>query len=116
MRKYPYIAGQLFFNNSFDALSNLFQESGLDHEIRHSSHFEDGTYLRLSLNPNAELTFEKIDTNEFLIQGEANNQEDLLKLAEITSSVFSLQKLRHRLELYNLDDKEFGYFNHYWTK
>lgn len=116
MREYSYICGQLFFNNSFDTLENLFQDCQLDHEIRHSSHFQDGTYLRLLLNPNTELTFEKIETDEFLICGEAINQDDLIKLAGITSSIFSRQKLKHRLELYNTDDKEFAYYNYDWTR
>jgi hypothetical protein len=116
MREYPYIYGQLFFDNSLDNLGNLFHESKLQHEIRHSSHFQDGTYLNLRLNPDTELTFEKVDANEFLIRGEANCQDDLLKLADIISFIFSNQKLKHRLELYNTDDKEFHYYNYDWSK
>lgn len=116
MRDHPYIYGQLFFDNSLDNLDNLFQDCKLQHEIRYSSHFHDGAYLRLQLNADNELTFEKVDTNEFLIRGEANNQDDLLKMADIISSIFSRQKLKHILELYNTEDKEFHYYNYDWKK
>jgi hypothetical protein len=116
MRDYPYISGQILFNNSLENLEIIFKDSILKHEIRHSSHFQNGTYLRLSLNTDAELTFENISANEFLIRGEANSQNDLLKLADITSSVFSKQNLRHRLELYDIYNNEFGYFNYEWIK
>lgn len=116
MRDNPHIYGQLFFDNSLDSLDSLFKDSKLHHEIRYSSHFNEGAYLRLQLNPHTELTFEKVDTNEFLIRGEANDEDDLLKLADIVSSVFSRLKLKHRLELYNTEDKEFHYYNYDWSK
>ena len=116
MRDHPYIYGQLLFKNSLNILDNFFQDSALHHEIRHSSHFQDGVYLRLWFNTESELTFEKIETDEILIRGEAISQHDLIKLSDLTSSIFSKQKLKHRLELYSSNGDEIGYYNYNWTK
>ncbi len=106
----------MFFDNSLFSLENYFQNTGLLYKIRFSSHYLDGKYFFVSLNPDTELTFEKIDLNEFLINGESKKQTDLKKIAEIISLVLSKQKLKHRLELYNSEGNEFDYYNFDWIK
>ncbi|MBS1635184.1 MAG: hypothetical protein JST26_04620 [Bacteroidetes bacterium] len=116
MPTHPYISGQLLFNNSIVVLNDFFRGSSIHHEIRHSSHFQDGIYLRLSTDTGAGLTFEKTGADEFLIEGEANTQNDLEKLAALVSSTLTKQRLKHRLELYSTDDNEFSYFHYNWAK
>lgn len=107
---------RIVFENSLNTLDTIFQNTILKHEIRYSTHYQDESYLKISLNPDTELTFEKVDKNSYLLRGESNNQNDLNKLSETVSSILSKQKIKHRIELYDLNDKEFNYYNYDWTK
>ncbi len=84
--------------------STLISTHGLRFELRDSSHYQGGQYLRL-LDSRTHLTVERTSQNECLIRADAESLDEVAPLLRRFSGALSALRVAHRLELYGDDDK-----------
>lgn len=111
----PSLYGQITATLEITDLLAVAQSTGLDAEIRYSSFYESGCYLRVQGEKSA-LMFEKIESDEYLVRSDADSLTELIALAENLSQVFCQNQLRHRFELYDSQDQLIDYVHFNWLQ
>jgi hypothetical protein len=114
MEEYSLLYGQLLSRLSLEQLALIF--APLNGQLRESSHYQGGRYLLITDEAEAELTFEKIESDEFLLKGEAPTEEGLAQLSEKVSQRLTLENSKHRMELYDAVGNQYQYFNYKWKQ
>jgi hypothetical protein len=114
MEEYSLLHGQLLSRKGLNQLALIF--APLNVQLRESSHYQGGSYLLITDEAETELTFEKIESDEFLIKGEAPTKEGIIQLSQKVSQRLTSEKLKHRLELYDAAGNQFLYFNYNWKQ
>ncbi len=82
-------------------------------EIRESSHYTDGHYIRVDLGHDGRLIFERCSDVEYLVYGDADFPGDLIQAAERLKEELAKHDLIHRFEVYR-GDLLFGEVSHNW--
>jgi hypothetical protein len=111
----PCLSGQVITPLEITELLAEFQRAGLDAEIRYSSFYEIGCYLRVQDEKSA-LIFEKIEPEEYLVHGDADSLKELIALARSVSQMLCQSELRHRFELYDSQDQLVDYVHFNWSQ
>jgi hypothetical protein len=83
MEEYSLLHGQLLSRKGLNQLALIF--APLNVQLRESSHYQGGSYLLITDEAETELTFEKIESDEFLIKGEAPTKEGIIQLSQKVS-------------------------------
>ena len=109
------IYGELISKIDFTDLFEKLKSSEFNCKIGDSSHYTGHIYLSMVFN-SANVYFEKITPNEFLIGGDSDKESDLKFLSQYVSNIFTQEKIKHRLELYDKKQNEFDYFHYNWPK
>ncbi len=107
------LAGQALTDLSVAELATCLSEAGLACQVRESSHYAGGTYLRVG-RPDADATFERVSPNEWLVRGDAESVSALLALAEVLSRPLIGAGIRHRIEVYNGAGTQIAYLHQGW--
>lgn len=111
----PSLYGQITATLEITDLLAAVQRAGLDVEIRYSSFYEIGCYLRVQGEKSA-LMFEKIESDEYLVRSDADSLNELMTLAKSISHVLCQSELRHRFELYDSQDQLVDYVHFNWLQ
>jgi hypothetical protein len=110
----PHLAGQIISGLSFRRLADLLRAGDLSAEVRDSSHYEGGRYIRVT--DDGDFTLEKIEADEYLARAEMDTAEQLLKTASRTSDVLTSQRIKHRFELYDEKATLVCYRHYQWPQ
>ena len=112
---YPILAGQVMTRMHLHSLKQALDNTGITARIGESSHYETGHYVAVE-NTNGNLTFEKIEENEYLVGGDAGTINELLSLATPVSNALSKLHLKHRFEIYFPDNNLVTYLHYDWPQ
>lgn len=82
-------------------------------EIRESSHYAEGYYIRTDLGHDGLLIFERCSDVEYLVHGDADFPDDLMQAAKLLQEGFAKHDIVHRLEVYR-GELFFGEVSHNW--
>jgi len=108
----PLLCGQIETDFSRAQLLRGLIRHGVLPEMRESSHYEEGKYIRIHLD--SYMAIERIEDKEFLIRGDAHEPTGLIRDAESLSSALANIRLRHRMEIYNREKNLVGYCHWSW--
>lgn len=111
---YSQMSGELETTLSLEDLSTQLSSSGLRVQVRESSHYEGGRYIRV--NEGAELTLERIGPTEYLSEGEAPSVEQMYESASTLSWTLTELDLRHGFEIYDSSNNLAHYLHHRWPE
>ncbi|QHT65537.1 hypothetical protein GXP67_02075 [Rhodocytophaga rosea] len=70
-------------------------------QIRESTHYASGKYIRTDFGHEGYMTFEKINPKEYLIKAEAELPGDLLQLAAMLDKLFKQNEIKLIFEVYD---------------
>ena len=106
--------GQLMTEFDVDELSYLFEELKYDIKILEEEGSEPLELLVIVDKLGKEIVFERVERDEYIFVLEAESAEALKTQSEYFSQFFARYKLEHRIELYDQEDNEIGYFHYQW--
>lgn len=112
---YPILAGQVMTKMHLHHLKQAFDNTGVAARIGESSHYVTGHYVAVE-NTRGNLTFERIENDEYLVGGDADTVDELLSLATSVSNALSKLQLRHRFEIYFPDNNLVVYLHYDWPQ
>ena len=112
---YPILAGQVMTKMHLYSLKQTFENIGVTARVGVSSHYATGHYVAVE-NTKTNLTFEKIEEDEYLVHGDADTVDELLSLATSVSNSLSKLQLKHRFEIYFLENNLVTYLHHDWPQ
>lgn len=110
----PHTAGQVFAPKNEAALAAILTETFPQTQVRESSHYSTGKYVRIDFPSDVEFFFERINDEEYLIRGEGEDSESLGDAAAEIANRFGQHGLRCRFETYDEADSLIGYAHHDW--
>jgi hypothetical protein len=105
--------GQVDTTLAVDAFAAALAGQGVAAEARESSLHTGGRCVRVSAAP-AGFTLERVDEQEYLVRGDAEELPPLAAAAERVSGALARLGLRHRLEIYESRDRLARYLHHHW--
>ena len=108
----PLLCGQIETDFSRSLLLRGLIRHGMVGETRESSHYREGHYIQIHLD--SDITIERIEQNEFLIRGDADDPSTLKRDSEALSLSLAKIGLRHRLEIYDDEHQLIGYSHWNW--
>ncbi len=114
----PLLCGQVDSKRGFLRFRWLLSDPSLRIETRESSLRQEGQYIKVRSANNEECTiqFERINSEEWLMDGDSNSVESLEALARLISQVLSRRAVKHRIEIYNGDETMRCYLNFDWPQ
>ncbi len=114
---YAILHGQLESSLNLVGLSAVLSELNIESRIGESSHYTNGCYLRITCGQ-AELTFDKIEKSEYLINGESALATEINELVKSISDAFQHLAYKHRFEIYLSSEpsRMIGYFHYNWPQ
>jgi hypothetical protein len=86
---------------SLNALFTIIKQRFERTQIRESAHYESGQYVRTDFGHEGYMTFEKINSKEYLIRADAELPGDLLQLATILDKVLKENQVNLIFEVYD---------------
>jgi hypothetical protein len=95
------------------ATADALRRAGIAAQVRESSHYEGGAYVRVGAAPDVHCSLERLASAEYLVRGDADALDSLTGLARALSAALAVLGIRHRLELY-VGDVLAAYFHHQW--
>ncbi len=95
----PQFAGDIASDLSISELSQQLSNVGLRSEMRFSSHYTDGIYLRLYIG--ADVILEREAPSNYVVRGEATTAEQIRAALVQLSSCLTLLDIRHAIEAYD---------------
>jgi hypothetical protein len=110
----PHTSGQVFAPQDVEGLAVILSVSFLRTQVRESSHYTNGRYVRIDFPSQVEFFFERISEEEYLIRGEGVDSQLLRHAAEEIANCFGAHGLRCRFETYAEDDSLVAYAHHDW--
>ena len=110
----PHTSGQVFAPQNEAGLAAILSVSFHRTQVRESSHYTTGRYVRVDFPSEVEFFFERISDEEYLICGEGEDSQLLSQAAEEIAKCFGPHGLRCRFETYAGDDTLVAYAHHDW--
>jgi hypothetical protein len=110
----PHTAGQVFAPKNEASLAAILTETFAQTQVRESSHYSTGRYVRVDFPSDVEFFFERISDDEYLIRGEGEDQQSLGNAAHEIATCFGQHGLRCRFETYDSGDSLVGYSHNEW--
>jgi hypothetical protein len=110
----PHLDGQIRSRYTLRRLAALLRAGGLPAEVRESSHYEDGRYVRVIAD--GDFTLERIEIGEFLASATMDTDEQLFDAASRASNVLAGHDIQHRFELYDGQSTLVRYLHHRWPQ
>lgn len=108
------MAGELLTDVGLRPLSSRLASAGLRVQIRESSHYQGGEYIRVY--EGADFTMEHVGLGEYLARGDAGSVEQMLATASRVSQALTGLGIRHRFEVYDSGNRLAGYLHHDWPQ
>lgn len=107
------LAGQMITNVPLADLADAFRRAGLDAHY-HANPFGDEE-VPVAGAGDADCLLERVRPGEYLVVDSGGERTALEEMARAMSAALSGMAIRHRLELYDRDDREmFAYLHHRW--
>ncbi|HEX2093183.1 MAG TPA: hypothetical protein VHG28_12310 [Longimicrobiaceae bacterium] len=106
--------GQLRTELDPSELAAALTAEGVKVELRESSHYAGGTYLRIRIGGGDDCALERVGPEEYLVHDSAGALAALSEGAERLSGALARLGIRHRLEVYAPGDRLAGYLHHHW--
>lgn len=115
--QYALLYGQLQTSLDFSALADGLASMNIVARVGQSSHYMGGRYLRITCGQ-TELTFEKIEDLEYLINGESPTLAEMNLVARLVSDALQQSGQKHRMEIYLSSESAHmsGYFHFSWPR
>ncbi len=110
--EYSSLYGQALTRRPVIDLSSQLAMGGLSAQVRESSHYTGGIYIRVY--DGEDFTFERISGDEYLIRGFEPAIDKLLEVAMLVSSRMTTLQIRHSMEIYTLEDTLAHYLHYEW--
>ena len=110
----PHTAGQVFVPKNEASLAAILNETFAQTQVRESSHYSTGKYVRIDFPSDVEFFFERISDDEYLIRGEGEDSQSLGNAADEIANRLGQLGLRCRFETYDSDDSLVAYSHHDW--
>jgi hypothetical protein len=110
----PHLAGEISSHSSLRRLAALLRNGGLAAEVRESSHYEGGRYVRVT--EDGDFTLERTASGKFLASATMYIDAQLLDVASRASNTLAGQDIPHRLELYDGHSTLVRYLHHRWPQ
>lgn len=98
------------------ALADALRRAGIPAEVRESSLFTGGRYVRAVTASDVDCSFERIEPAEYLVRGDADRLGQLEPFARALSAALTEAGVRHRLEVYAEDESLAAYLHHQWPQ
>ncbi len=98
------------------ALADALRRGGTPAEVRESSLFTGGWYVRIVTASGVDCSFERIEPTEYLVRGDADRLVQLEPFARALSAALAKAGVRHRLEVYAEDESLAAYLDHAWPQ
>jgi hypothetical protein len=98
------------------ALADALRRAGIPAEVRESSLFTGGRYIRAGTASGVTCSFEHIEPPEYLVRGDADRLAELGPFARALSAALAKAGVRHRLEVYGEDESLALYLHHAWPQ
>ncbi|HYW11235.1 MAG TPA: hypothetical protein VE871_04740 [Longimicrobium sp.] len=98
------------------ALADALRRAGIPAEVRESSLFTGGGYIRAGTASGVNCSFEHIEPTEYLVRGDADRLVELESYARALSAALTRAGVRHRLEVYGEDESLAVYLHHAWPQ
>lgn len=97
-----------------DDLAAAFVDEGIAAEVRESSHFAGGRYLRMCASDGAEVTLERTG-REMIVRADGDGAA-LANAARLVSATMGRLGIRHRFELYGDENEMLIHLHHSWPQ
>lgn len=110
----PHTSGQVFAPQNEAGVAAILSVTFPLTQVRESSHYTTGRYVRIDFPSEVEFFFERISEEEYLIRGEGEDSQLLSNAAEEITNCFGTHGLRCRFETYAEDDSLVAYAHHDW--
>lgn len=94
-------------------LASALEREGLAAELRESSHYTGGGYVRIRAGGLADLSLERTRGGEYIVRADSDEDEALANAARRVSTALARQGIRHRFELYG-PGEGMEYLHHEW--
>lgn len=98
------------------ALAEALRRAGIPAQVRQSSHYADGEYVRAGGESGVYCSLERASPSEYLVRGDAEGVEALETYARALSAALAGLGVRHRLELYDEEGALAAYVHHQWPR
>lgn len=108
----PHLAGEIVADMSLNRLAAILQAGNLPANVRESSHYVGGRYIRI--NRDTDFSFEEIAQGEFLARADADDGQQLFRTATCISQVLTEHGIRHRFEIYDGNSTLVEYVHYLW--
>jgi len=96
-----------------EELASALKREGIAAEMRESSHYTGGRYLRIHAGGAADLSLERTRGGEYIVRADADEDAALADAARRVSAALGRQGIRHRFELYG-PGEGMEYLHHDW--
>lgn len=111
--------GQVLTELGITALASRLAALGVQTEVRESSLYDGGVYIRVRDASSSYFTLEWVSPEEYLTHGDALTGRELAETAREVSGALGALGLKHRMELYpapvaGREDAPFAYYHHQW--
>ena len=108
------MAGEVQTGLNPRALAARLRAAGLRAEVRESSHYEGGHYVRI--REVGDFTLERIADGEYLARADADSVEPVLRAASRVSAALTGLGIRHRFEVYDGPSEMVDYRHYLWPR
>jgi hypothetical protein len=95
-------------------LASALEREGIAAEMRESSHYTGGHYLRIHTGGPTDLSLERSGGGEYIVRADSDEDEALAAAARLVSTALGRQEVRHRFELYGPGEAGMEYLHHDW--
>lgn len=110
-----YMCGHLLTSLGLSELAGVLAETGGPAEVRESSHYVGGLYVRASSgSENVTCSFERVSDQEYIARGDAVSFAALAQFAAALSRILAGASVKHRLEIYDGEDVLRAYLHLDW--
>jgi hypothetical protein len=110
---YSTLAGEIATSLGLEEMREIAASAFPGSEIRESSHYEGGRYIKVDLGEYDQLSFERCSDSEYIVRGETEAAAKLKQAAERLSAAFASHQISNRFEVYHAGEL-CGEFDHAW--